>query len=78
VPGQERGFDRTELHPLKLETLELSVELISNMKERGVVGVDNSRSKIQVRKRPNQIEVVIPDPQPGQRWYKVVFLGRKR
>lgn len=78
VPGQERGFDRSDVFPVSLGTLEVSVELVSNMKERDVEAVDPSRSPIKVQKRANEIEVVIPDPESGQRWYKLVLRGRKR
>ena len=54
VPGQERGFDRSNVSPLTLNTLELSVELASNSKERGTDVIDTSRSNINVKKRPTK------------------------
>ena len=78
TPGQERGFDRSDVSPITLATLELTVELASNSKERGTDVVDTSRSRIDIKKKPNEIEIVIPDPEPGQRWYKLVFRSRKR
>lgn len=77
-PDQERGFDRSDVSPLTLDSLELSVELVSNSKDRGTDVIDTGRSQIEVKKRANDIEVVIPDPQPGQRWYKLIFRSRKR
>jgi hypothetical protein len=78
TPGEERGFDRSDVSPITLATLDLTVELASNSTERGTDVVDTSRSRIDIKKKPNEIEIVIPDPEPGQRWYKLVFRSRKR
>lgn len=75
---QERGFDRSDVFPITLDTLDLSVELISNAKERGANAVDPSRTPIQVNKKTGQIEIVIPDPESGQRWYSIGLRGRKK
>lgn len=76
--AQERGPDRSDLFPLMLQSLDLQVSLVSNMKERGMEQIDPSRKQIEIRKRQIDFEIVIPDPEPGQRWYKVVFRSRKK
>jgi hypothetical protein len=54
------------------------VELVSNVKDREANMVDPARTPIQVRRRPTEIDVVIPDPEPGARWYKLSVRGRMR
>ena len=78
VPTQERGSDRSDLFPLVLQSLDLQVSLVSNMKERGAEQIDPSRKQIEIRRRQNDFEIIIPDPEPGQRWYKIAFRSRKK
>ena len=78
TPTQERGADRSDLFPLPLQSFDLQASLVSNMKERGAEQVDPSRKQIEIRRRQTDLEIIIPDPEPGQRWYKIVFRSRKK
>jgi len=78
APERKRGADQTELFPLTLPSIDVKPELVSNMEERGVEGIDTSRRPIEAKKRGQEITILIPDPEPGARWYKIVFRDRKK
>jgi hypothetical protein len=77
-PERKRGADRTDVFSITLPSLDLKVDLVSNMEKRGAEGIDTSRRPIDAKRRGNEIIILIPDPEPGARWYKIVFRDRKK
>lgn len=77
-PQAARGVDRSDNRAITLATLDLRGEVISNQEKRGVDALDRARTAVEIKRRGDVIVVTIPDPEPGARWYKIVFREKKR
>ena len=77
-PDKGRGVDRSDNRAVALPTLDLQGELVSNQPTRGVDRIDSSRTPVNIKRSGEEIVVTIPDPEPGARWYKVLFRERRR
>jgi hypothetical protein len=71
-PDQERGADKTDSYPLAMSSLDLKVDLIALTRDRGQEGLEQ-RTPIDVKQNATEIQISIPDPESGQRWYKLIF-----
>ena len=71
-PDKPRGEDKSDARPLQLPTIDLSSELVSVSSARGGTGIDQ-RTPLEFKPHGNELHIVIPDPEPGARWYKLRF-----
>ena len=71
-PDQERGTDKTDLLSITLPTLELKAEVVAISREKGGEGMER-RTPIDVKQYGSEIQIAVPDPEPGARWYRLVF-----
>lgn len=74
-PDQARGADKTDTRPITLPSADLKVDLVSLSRERGQTGVE-ARTAIEIKPHGNELQITIPDPEAGPRWYKLTFRER--
>lgn len=66
---EERGIDKSEVYVLPAETLRLNVDLLSVGEKQDAEDIE-VRTPIKVSSDSDEVAIIIPDPEPGPRWYK--------
>ena len=76
-PNAARGVDWSAPFPIKVQTLDLDLELIAVGTERDAPGIE-PRSPITVARHDEELIVTIPDPEFGPRWYTFALVAAKK
>jgi len=74
-PQSNSGPDKSQLYPLKLNSVDVNFHLVAVTQERGEPGKEKRTPPIAKRDGVEFI-VIIPDPESGPRWYR--FSLKKR
>ena len=71
-PDEDRGRDRSDVFSFEIDSLELEVEVIAMSGRQGGTDMWN-RSPIRTRKTDEEFVIIIPDPEPGSCWYRLLL-----
>lgn len=66
---EERGIDKSDVYALPETTLRLNVDLLSVGEKQDAEDIE-VRTPIKVISGADEVAIIIPDPEPGPRWYK--------